>query len=197
MADRWNHNLHYQQQILGAVPSACGTALDVGCGDGSLARLLARRCPDVTGIDLDETMIDIARRGTSQRFIHHNFLTYPFMPGSFDFVCANTSLHHMDFAKALHKLAEILRPGGRLAVIGLGKDQGPADWAISAVAVVPNLAYRARYGYAQNPAMPVLEADMTWAQCRATATQVLPGVRYRRLLLWRYFLLWDKPRDTR
>jgi hypothetical protein len=33
---------------------------------------------------------------------------------------------------------------------------------------------------------------MTWAEVRATARRLLPGVRYRRHLLWRYSLLWRK-----
>ncbi len=36
-AGYWNHNVHYQPVILGAVPAGCGRALDVGCGDGLLA----------------------------------------------------------------------------------------------------------------------------------------------------------------
>jgi hypothetical protein len=35
---------------------------------------------------------------------------------------------------------------------------------------------------------------MTWAEVRATAHRLLPGVRYRRHLLFRYSLLWRKPR---
>ena len=31
------------------------------------------------------------------------------------------------------------------------------------------------------------------AQVRRTARRLLPGVRYRRHLLWRYSLIWDKP----
>jgi hypothetical protein len=34
---------------------------------------------------------------------------------------------------------------------------------------------------------------MTWAEVHAAARDVLPGVRYRRHLLWRYSLLWRKP----
>jgi len=30
-ADYWNHNVHYQPVILGAVPAGCGAALEVGC----------------------------------------------------------------------------------------------------------------------------------------------------------------------
>ena len=33
---------------------------------------------------------------------------------------------------------------------------------------------------------------MTWAEVRATARRLLPGVRYRRHLMWRYSLLWRK-----
>ena len=46
----WNHNVHYQPVILQAVPANCGSALEVGCGDGMLACRLAERCTEVTGI---------------------------------------------------------------------------------------------------------------------------------------------------
>jgi len=194
MADCWNHNVHYQRLILNAVPPGCGQALDVGCGDGTLVRELAGRCREVTGIDADDAMIDAARQNTGgQQFIHADFMKYPFEPESVDFVCANTSLHHMDFAAALGKLAETLRPGGRLAVIGLGKDAKPADWMIATAAVPVNKYYQLRYEEGQHPKMPVRQAELTWEQTRDTARQILPGARYRRLLLWRYLLLWDKP----
>jgi hypothetical protein len=38
-----------------------------------------------------------------------------------------------------------------------------------------------------------MAADMTWAQIRTTARRLLPAVRYRRRLLWRYSLPWTKP----
>ena len=40
--------------------------------------------------------------------------------------CANTSLHHMDFTAALAAMARALRPGGRLAVVGLAADSRSA-----------------------------------------------------------------------
>ena len=57
----WNHNVHYQRVILGAVPEGCGAAIDVGCGDGLLVRKLAGRCAAVTGIDRDGPILDRAR----------------------------------------------------------------------------------------------------------------------------------------
>jgi hypothetical protein len=41
--------------------------------------------------------------------------------------------------------------------------------------------------------MPVAEPDLTVRQVRAEATRLLPGVRVRRLLFWRYLLLWRRP----
>jgi ubiquinone/menaquinone biosynthesis C-methylase UbiE len=116
----WNHNVHYQPVILSAVPPGCRTALDVGCGDGLLAGRLAARCAKVTAIDRDPPMIARARaqHPSGITFIEADFLAYPLETASFDFVCANTSLHHMDFTAALTTMARLLRPGGRLAVIG-------------------------------------------------------------------------------
>ena len=195
----WNHNVHYQPVILRAVPPRCGPALDVGCGDGMLACRLAERCTEVTGIDRDDRMIALAReRAPAQApsghvtFVAADFLAYPLADASFNFVCANTSLHHMDFAAALTTMARVLRRGGRLAVIGLASDGSPADFVASAAGVPVNLFYRAVY-HEGNSGAPIKDPDMTWGQVRATARTLLPGVRYRRQLLWRYSLLWSKP----
>ena len=190
----WNHNVHYQPVILTAVPPGCGPALDVGCGDGMLACRLAERCAEVTGIDREPRMIALARAQEHgrTRFIEADFLTYPFEAASFDFVCANTSLHHMDFAAALTRMARVLRPGGRLAVIGLAADKSLADLFAAAPGVPVNLVYRALYRQGESGA-PIMDPDMSWREVRAEAARLLPGVRYRRHLLWRYSLLWRKP----
>jgi ubiquinone/menaquinone biosynthesis C-methylase UbiE len=198
--DYWNHNVHYQPVILAAVPANCGQALEVGCGDGMLACKLADRCAEVTGIDRDARMIALAReRALRQRpapgrvsFAEADFLAYPLTEAAFDFVCANTSLHHMDFEAALAAMARVLRPGGRLAVIGLASDASIGDYLASAVGLPVDRFCRAVYRQG-DPGAPIKSPDMTWGQVRATARRLLPGVRYRRHLLWRYALLWTKP----
>ena len=194
-ADYWNHNVHYQPVILGAVPGGCGAALDVGCGDGMLVGRLAGRCAQVTGIDRDPRMIALARsrsRRAEVTFIEADFLAYDFPAASFDFVCANTSLHHMDFAAALTAMARVLRPGGRLAVIGLAADKSVTDLLAAAAGVPANLFYRAIYRQGESGA-PIMDPEMSWREVRVAAARLLPGVRYRRHLLWRYSLLWRKP----
>ena len=195
-ADYWNHNVHYQSVILNAVPAGCGPALDVGCGDGMLACRLAERCAEVTGIDRDPRMI--ARAGARAAnhpgvtLIEGDFLTHDFPEASFDFACANTSLHHMDFTAALTAMAKLLRPGGQFAVIGLAADKSVRDRLAGAPGVPAALLYRAIRNRGESGA-PIMDPDLSWREVRAAAEHTLPGVRYRRLLLFRYMLLWRKP----
>jgi ubiquinone/menaquinone biosynthesis C-methylase UbiE len=101
-------------------------------------------------------------------------------------------VHHVGSADAIAKMARVLRPGGRLAVVGLGGNGSPADWAIGAAGVPANWYYKVFRGEG-SPGAPVLPPHLTWAQVRRTARRLPPGVRYRRHLLWRYSLIWDKP----
>jgi SAM-dependent methyltransferase len=192
----WNHNVHYQRVILEAVPAGCGPVIDVGCGDGLLVRKLATRCASVTGIDRDPPILARARAATpassNVTYLEGDFLACPLPDAGFDFACANTALHHMDFAAALAKLAALLRPGGRLAVVGIAQNRSPAEWLIGGACLPFDWYYKLTRGEG-NPGAPIMEPDMSWSQVRATARRVLPGVSYRRHLLYRYSLIWDKP----
>ena len=197
--DYWNHNVHYQPVILESVPPGCGVALDVGCGDGMLACKLAARCAEVTGIDRDTRMITLARERAKAsalanvEFVEADFRGYPLNEDTFDFVCANTSLHHMDFAAALTELARVLRPGGHLAIVGLAADKSAGDRIVGATGIPAVLFYRMTRRKAGPGGVPIMDPDMSWREVRATAQRILPGVRYRRHLMWRYSLRWRKP----
>jgi SAM-dependent methyltransferase len=180
----WNHNLHYHPVVLAAVPERCERALDVGCGEG----VLARRLPGhVVGIDADATCIDLARRAGGADYVHGDFMTHPFEPGSFDFIACVAALHHMDERAALRRMATLLRPGGALAVIGLARSRpGPRDLAAIAV----NRAHRLRKEWFRSPAPVVWPPPHTYREVRAIAREELPGARFRRHLLWRYSVVW-------
>jgi hypothetical protein len=98
----------------------------------------------------------------------------------------------MNYADALLAMARALRTGGRLAVIGLAADASVGDYLAAAPGLPVDLVYRAIYRRGESGA-PVKDPDMSWGEVRAVASRVLPGVRYRRHLLWRYSLLWRKP----
>jgi SAM-dependent methyltransferase len=204
MADYWNHNVHYQPLILRAVPPGCGSGLDVGCGDGMLTCRLAALCRDVIGIDRDRPMIRLAReRGRdvpNVAFMEGDFLTYPFDESSFDFVCSNTAIHHMRFEAALRRMTRLLRPGGRLAVIGLARNATARDWIYGGAGVPVDLALNGVHAAARAigreagaPGLPITNPAETWDDVRSMAEGLLPGARFRRHLLFRYSLTWRKP----
>src|SRR5918992_294392 len=56
----WDHNSHYHPFLLRQLPERLGEALEIGCGTGELARLLAERCERVLAVDLSPRMIEAA-----------------------------------------------------------------------------------------------------------------------------------------
>ena len=198
-AGYWNHNVHYQPVILGAVPPGCGAALEVGCGDGLLASKLAERCAEVTAIDRDARMTALARsRAQAARpgrvtVIEADYLA---SPGS----RRQLRLRLREHLAAPHGLrrgpgrhgprAPSRRPSrGHRA----RRARSLGDYLADAPGIAVGLACRAIYGKG-DPGAPIKDPEMTWAEVRATARRLLPGVRYRRHLLFRYSLLWRKPR---
>jgi 2-polyprenyl-3-methyl-5-hydroxy-6-metoxy-1,4-benzoquinol methylase len=196
-AGRWNHNIHYYPLILAAVPPGCQRALDVGCGEGTLARQLAGLVPQVSAIDADEQSIDVARRQDPAGeidLICGDFLTHPFEPGSFSMITSVAALHHMDPAAALERMALLLQPGGTLAIVGLARPRLPADLPWEAAGVIVNLGYRLTRTCWEQPSPAVWPPPHTYAEIRRLAARTLPGMRYRRHVLWRYSLAWTKPK---
>jgi SAM-dependent methyltransferase len=196
-ADRWNHNIHHHPLVLDAVPPGCRRALDVGCGDGQLARELAALVPEVTGIDLHLPSIETARAvpGPEIDYIHGDVLTHPFPQGSFDLVASIATLHHLDMAAGLQRMAELVRPGGVLVVVGLARTRlwSPPDLLRGVAGVLGDRWYQRSRSYWEHEAPKVWPPPETYPSARRTARRALPGVRYRRHLLFRYSLIWTRP----
>lgn len=105
---------------------ASGRVLDVGCGPGHVALLLATLEPDVevVGVDLSLNMLRIAEehRAVSAhaarvRFERGDAKGLPYADASFDAVCSNTILHHIpDPVPFLRECGRVLKPGGALLV---------------------------------------------------------------------------------
>ncbi|MEU6196523.1 class I SAM-dependent methyltransferase [Streptomyces sp. NPDC047061] len=193
----WNHNVHHHPVVLDAVPEGCRTALDVGCGDGLLAAKLAARAESVTGVDRSAEMIRQARKREAGNV---TFLEGDYLDGAgldkegYDFVSAVAVIHHAPFDDAIDRLVGLLAPGGRLVVVGLAHDHTLLDRVISGCGVPARLLTALRRGGERGPAdMPVEDPIMTWGEVRQSTAHRLPGRRYRRRLLRRYTLVWDKP----
>lgn len=89
--------------------------LDVGVGTGIAARLFAARGCDVLGVDVDERMAAVARRhGIAVETAR--FEEWDARGREFDAVVSAQTWHWVDPAAGAAKAAEVLRPGGRLAL---------------------------------------------------------------------------------
>jgi 2-polyprenyl-3-methyl-5-hydroxy-6-metoxy-1,4-benzoquinol methylase len=196
--DSWNHNIHYHALVLGALPPACNSVLDVGCGEGELALELTRRARRVVALDRDRPTVERARAEAAAaadniEYVVGDFLTHPFTPGSFDAITSVAALHHMDTATALRRMRDLLRPGGTLVVVGLARSRSPSDLAYAVVGAIATRLHRLTKTHRETSAPKIWPPPDTFRQTRRTAARVLPGVRYRRHVLWRYSLVWTKP----
>lgn len=111
-----------------AGPLAGRSALDAGCGDGSLALALARHgAAHVSGFDLDPRMVARAQAQAESGPIGIGLTVarseaLPYADQSFDVVtCVAVLAFVPDPEPAIRELARVLRPGGRLVIGDLGK----------------------------------------------------------------------------
>jgi SAM-dependent methyltransferase len=183
--------------------------LDVGCGAGAFAARLALRSEQVDAVDRSVEMIEEARRRTpgNVNCVLADVLGDPLPGKDYDAVFSVTALHHMPLQDALVVLAEVLRPGGVLAAVALPRPDLRHELPVEILAAIGSRLLGAMFlarrllgrggGFAKDSthmAMPVvMEPPLTTREVARQAAAVLPGVRVRRLLFWRYLLLWQKP----
>ncbi|WP_335937888.1 class I SAM-dependent methyltransferase [Streptomyces sp. PTD5-9] len=198
-AHPWDHNAHFHRWILRRLPRRFDRALDVGCGSGDLARLLATRAGRVHAIDADPGIVDRARE-----------LTRPDAPvtfavaeapagmpaGPYDVITCVATLHHLPLADALAGFRERLAPGGTLVVVGLAREETVGDHLLALVSSPLNAAtgwVRNRGRRAPRPVSMTAvtrPAGTTYREIVREARDVLPGAKARRRLFWRYTLVW-------
>jgi SAM-dependent methyltransferase len=120
------------QAVLAAGPQL---VVDVGCGTGTFALMLAEADPrvEVRGFDGDEAVLERARAKVSPQanrlsFEHSLAGELPVESGSADVVTASLLLHHLAPVAKLAALAEarrVLRPNGRLVIADWGRPRDP------------------------------------------------------------------------
>jgi len=201
----WGQNGHYHDFLLARVPAPCAQALDIGCGTGTFARLLAERADHVLGLDLSPQMIRLARE-RSQQYPNIDFqvtdvTTWTFPWAHFDCIASIAAFHHLPLDEMLIKARDALKVGGTLLILDLYQQQDLTDLLVSALAVPVNLVLRliktgrlrqsreARQAWAQHG---LHETYLPLAQVRQVCARVLPGAEVRRHLLWRYSIVWKK-----
>jgi ubiquinone/menaquinone biosynthesis C-methylase UbiE len=99
--------------------------LDVGCGKGRFARVLAARYPaaSIVGFDLAEAMLRCVPAGVHP--CEGSMTALPFSSGTFDYAYATESLEHaVDIDAAVAEMCRVVRPGGRIVII----DKNAQQW---------------------------------------------------------------------
>lgn len=190
----WNHNTHYHHLALRHARGA-RSAVDVGCGEGLLTRRLADAgVASVVGVDADADEIARARAAAGDRpglrYEVGDALEVP--EGTFDLVTCFATLHHVELAAGLRRLAALTAPGGRLVVVGLAAARSPVDLALGAAAAPVVLVADRRRGVWEHGS-PMTDPTDGYGAVRDAARIALPGVRWRRRLYWRYSLEWTAP----
>jgi SAM-dependent methyltransferase len=108
----------YRPALFELLPAPGRATLDLGCGEGRLARDLAAHGHRVTGADVSATLIDAAREAHPDGdYRVADAARLPFADASFDLVVAYNSLMDIDdMPGAVREAARVLEPGGRLVV---------------------------------------------------------------------------------
>lgn len=203
--ERWNHNAHYHARLLKQLPELFGQALEIGCGTGSFARMLAARAERVLAIDLSPQMIRLARARSASHanidFVEADVMSQQFSEGQFDCVATLTTLHHLPIEAALTKIKNALKPGGVFVCLDLYRRSTLTDLLTDCAAYPTSMLLRTiktgrpkpprdvRAAYAEHEKT---DTYLTLPQLRQACADILPGALVTRHLLWRYSVVWKK-----
>jgi ubiquinone/menaquinone biosynthesis C-methylase UbiE len=204
----WDHNSHYHPFLLKQLPERLAEALEIGCGTGDLARLLAKRCERVLAVDLSPRMIEAARARSMEHpnieYLVADAASCEFPSERFDCVASIATLHHLPLGPMLAKMRDALKPGGTLILLDLYQARTAADRLVGTLAVPASKAIRlaktgslterqsseSRRVWEEHGAT---DAYTTLGEVRRACEMELGGANVRRYLLWRYTLVWRKP----
>ena len=161
------------------------TVLDFGCGGGILAEGMAGLGASVTGIDLGDAPLAVAKlhlkesgRKVAYRHISAEDLARE-QPGSFDVVTCMEMLEHVpDPASTIAACAQLVKPGGQVFFSTINRN--PKSWVMAIVGAeyVLKLLPRGTHEYMKFIKPSELER---WARHAGLSVRELTGMHYNPL----------------
>ncbi len=130
--------------------------VDIGCGGGILAESMAGRGAEVTGVDLSEKALGVARLHLyeSGETVNYRHISAEDIaresPASFDVVTCMEMLEHVpDPASTIRACATLVKPGGKVFFSTLNRNLKAYLLAVVGAEYVLNLLPRGTHEYAK------------------------------------------------
>ena len=161
------------------------TVLDVGCGGGLLSEGMAARGAIVTGIDLSEKPLGVARlhllesgQKVDYRKISVEQLATE-MPGAFDAVTCLEMLEHVpDPASVVASCARLVKPGGQVFLSTLNRNPKAYLFAVIGAEYVLQMLPKGTHDFARF----IKPSELTrWCRQSGLETDELIGMTYNPL----------------
>lgn len=98
----------------------------------------------------------------------------------------------MDFNSSLEKMKSLLKPGGRIIILGLYKESSIYDLFISILAFIPNYVLslltikNKKKDYEMITTIPL----MTINEIKTAASNILTKYQFKRHIFWRYSIIY-------
>ena len=133
VASAYRHRPPYPDEVFsilaGLISETQRTVLDLGAGEGALARPLAALVDQVDAVDISDAMVEEGRRrpggdAPNLRWIVGAVETAP-LGGPYALVTAGASMHWMRWRETFERLAAVMTDGALLAIGGHGHEDPP------------------------------------------------------------------------
>lgn len=159
--------------------------LDVGCGGGILSESMAARGAHVTGIDMGEAPLEVARLHLLESGQEVEYRRIPVeelaneMPGQFDVVTCMEMLEHVpDPASVIAACAKLVKPGGQVFFSTLNRNPKSYLFAIVGAEYVLRMLPKGTHDFAKF----IRPSELTrWAREAALETADITGLTYNPL----------------
>jgi 2-polyprenyl-6-hydroxyphenyl methylase/3-demethylubiquinone-9 3-methyltransferase len=159
--------------------------LDVGCGGGILSESMAARGARITGIDMGEAPLQVARLHLLETGLDVNYERIPVerlaaeRPRSFDLITCMEMLEHVpDPASTVHACAELLKPGGRAFFSTINRNPKSYLFAIIGAEYVLGLLPKGTHDFARFIRPSELDA---WLRATGLELEHIIGLVYNPL----------------
>jgi 2-polyprenyl-6-hydroxyphenyl methylase/3-demethylubiquinone-9 3-methyltransferase len=159
--------------------------LDVGCGGGILSESMAAKGAHVTGIDMGEAPLQVARLHLLESGLEVNYERMPVerlaaeRPGAFDVVTCMEMLEHVpDPASVVNACAQLVKPGGHVFFSTLNRNPKSFLFAIVGAEYILNLLPKGTHDFAKFIRPSELDR---WIRQAGLSTQDMTGLLYNPL----------------